>query len=54
MLMADVVRLTVEISFETHVYSFADRVYRYSEGGPIGLRSTCTLAKVVIGRWDQK
>ena len=24
------------------------------EGGPIGLRSTCALARVVMGRWDIK
>ena len=54
MVMAEVVRLTVETAFETHVYSFAGRVYRQSEGGPIGLRSTCALARVVMGRWDQK
>ena len=54
MVMAEIVRLTVETAFETHVYSFAGRVYRQSEGRPIGLRSTFALARVVMGRWDHK
>ena len=52
--MAEVERLTEETTFETHVYSLAGRVYMPSEGGPTGLRSTCALARVVMGRWDQK
>ena len=27
---------------------------RFTFGGPIGLCSTCALARVVMGRWDQK
>ena len=29
-------------------------VYRQTEGGPIGLRSTCAVARVVMARWDIK
>ena len=31
-----------------------DRILVYKEGGPIGLRSTCALARVVMARWDMK
>ena len=40
--------------FSTHLYSFGGRCYKQKEGGPIGLRSTCALARVVMGRWDSK
>ena len=52
--VAEVMRLAVEIMFSTHLYSFGGRCYKQKEGGPIGLRSTCALARVVMGRWDSK
>ena len=30
------------------------KLFNQREGGPIGLRSTCALARVVMGRWDCK
>ena len=53
-IMAEVLRLAVEIMFDTHIYSFGGHFYKQKEGGPIGLRSTCALARVVMGRWDIK
>ena len=38
----------------THIYSFGGRCYKQREGGPIGLRSTCALARVAMARWDCK
>ena len=53
-ILAEVMRLSVELMFETHCYSFGGKIYRQTEGGPIGLRSTCAVARVVMSRWDQK
>ena len=53
-IMSEVMRLAVEIMFSTHVYSFGGHCYKQKEGGPIGLRSTLVLARVVMGRWDIK
>ena len=53
-IVAEVMRLSVELMFETHCYSFGGKIYRQTEGGPIGLRSTCAVARVVMSRWDQK
>ena len=53
-LVAEVLRLAVEMMFSTHCYSFGGRIFRQTEGGPIGLRSTCAVARVVMARWDQK
>merc|ERR1711940_165359 len=47
-------RLAVELVYDTHVNSFDWKCYKQREGGPIGLRSTCALARVVMGRWDIK
>ena len=52
--MAEVMRLAVELMYETHLYTFGGKCYKQREGGPIGLRSTCALARVVMGRWDIK
>ena len=52
--MAEVMRLAVELMYDTHLYTFGGKCYKQREGGPIGLRSTCALARVVMGRWDIK
>ena len=54
LVMSEVLRLATEIMFETHLYNFNGRSYNQREGGPIGLRSTCALSRVVMGRWDVK
>ena len=54
MILSEVMRLAVEMMFSTHCYSFDGKVYRQTEGGPIGLRSTCAVARVVMSRWDVK
>ena len=53
-IMSEVMRLAVELMFSTHIYTFGGRSYKQKEGGPIGLRSMCALARVVMGRWDIK
>ena len=54
MVISEVLRLSIEIMFSTHIYSFGGRSYKQKEGGPIGLRSTCALSRVVMARWDEK
>ena len=54
MIISEVMRLSVELMFTTHIYSFGGRSYQQREGGPIGLRSTCALARVVMASWDCK
>ena len=38
----------------THVYSFDGKIFIQKEGGPIGLRSTCAVARVVMNEWDAR
>ena len=54
MIVGEVMRLSVEILFKTHCYSFKGKVFKQQDGGPIGLRSTCAIARVVMGRHSQK
>ena len=54
LVMSEVMRLSIELMFSTHIYSFGGRTYKQKEGGPIGLRSTCALSRVVMARWDVK
>ena len=42
-IISEVLRLGVETMFDTHIYSFGGRIFKQSEGGPIGLRSAQLL-----------
>ena len=52
MIVATVAEIGVRVMFRTHVYQFGGKLYHQLTGGPIGLRSTCAVARVVMGDWD--
>ena len=52
LIIATVAEIGVSVMFRTHVYQFGGRYYHQLTGGPIGLRSTCAVARVVMGDWD--
>ena len=54
MILGKIMLLAVEILFKTHCYSLKRFVFKQSDGGPIGLRPTCAIAKVVMARHNQK
>ena len=53
--MATVIQLATEAMSRYHFYEFGGKKFQQMGGGPIGLRGTCTLAKLVMqvfdGRW---
>ena len=53
-IIARVIEIAVRVMFSTHVYQFGGEYYRQSSGGPIGLRSTCAVARLVMKVWDDK
>ena len=53
-ILATVMQIAVRAVFDTHVYQFAGKLYHQQRGGPIGLRATCAIAKVVMGDWDRR
>ena len=52
--VAEVVSIGVKTMFATHVYSFGGRVFHQMVGGPIGLRSTGAIARVVMAMTDRR
>ena len=51
---AQVMQKSVLAIFQTHTYSFAQKFYLQKRVGPIGLRSTCCVARLVMMGWDQE
>ena len=54
LVLAKVIKTAVLAIFKTHTYSFGSKFYLQAKGGPIGLRSTCCVARLVIMWWDDK
>ena len=54
LLVATVVELATEFMFTHNYYRFAGNKYQQKEGGPIGLRGTCTIARLVLQVFDRK
>ena len=52
MIIAKVVEIAVNLAMSTHVYTFSGRYFLHCDGSPIGLRSTASLAALVIKLWD--
>ena len=53
-IIAQVNKIITETMFKTHVYTFGGQIFRQAKGGPIGLRSTCSVARLVMKIWDDK
>ena len=43
--------IAVKYVFSSHLYTFGGKVMRQEDGGPIGLRLTCALAKLRMAVW---
>ena len=54
MVVATIMKIAVLVLFRTHVYEFGGKFYLQKRGGPIGLRSTCAIARLVMIWWDEK
>ena len=39
---------------QSHIYTFSGKLYKQKAGGPIGLRGTCAIARLVMQMWDSK
>ena len=52
--VAEVVAIGVRTMFSTHVYTFGGQVFHQVIGGPIGLRSTGAIARVVMAMTDRR
>ena len=54
MVVATVMKIAVLVLFRTHVYEFGGKFFLQKKGGPIGLRSTCAIARIIMLWWDEK
>ena len=43
----------VNLVMSTHIYVFCGKYFLQRLGGPIGLRSTATIAALIMKLWDQ-
>ena len=48
------VQIGVLAMMNTHQYTFNGKTYLQLAGGPIGLRATCAVARVVMNVWDAR
>ena len=53
-IVATVILIATKFMFSSHLYTFAGKTYRQKTGGPIGLRGTCAIARLVMQMWDRK
>ena len=54
MVVATIVKIGVLVMMNTHVYSWDGDSYLQKAGGPIGLRSTCAIARVAMNEWNAR
>ena len=52
--VATVVKIGILEMMNTHMYSFNGKIDLQKLGGPIGLRSTCAVSRIVTNMWDAK
>ena len=50
--LAEMVRIGVICMMKTHVFQWDGRWFLQKNGGPIGLRATCAVARVIMLWWD--
>ena len=53
LIVAEVVMIVTEVMFKNHIYTFGGKTFRQKEGGPIGLRGTCAIARLTMCNWDR-
>ena len=53
-IVASVIKLATEAMFRKHFYSFGGKNFHQAGGGPIGLRGTCSVARLIMQIFDRK
>ena len=54
LIVAKTMHTAVLTLFKTHCYTFGGKYFLQKQGGPIGLRSTCCIARLVMTWWDKQ
>ena len=53
-IIAKVLEIGVRTVLENHVYKFGNKIYRQVVGGPMGLKLTGIVARLVMDRWARQ
>ena len=53
-IIASVIKVATETMFKKHFYSFGGKTFHQKGGGPIGLRGTCAVARLIMQIFDWK
>ena len=53
-IIAEVVAIATKAMFKNHFYNFGGRIFHQSQGGPIGLRGKCAVARIVMQMFDSR
>jgi hypothetical protein len=54
LMLSKAIEVGVRECFRNHLYTFNGEVYRQTDGGPIGLRLSMAISRVVMAMWDKK
>ena len=53
-MLSKAMEAAVKACFRNHLYQFEGKVYRQTEGRPIGLRLSMTVSRIVMAMWDKQ
>ena len=53
-IIGTVVEIATKAMFQLHFYTFGGRLFHQRGGGPIGLRGTCSISRVVMQMFDMR
>ena len=53
-IIATMVQIGVITMMNIHLYEFDGKIYLQQAGGPIGLRASCAVARVIMNHWDSR
>ena len=53
-IVGEVISLATRAMFNHHFYTFGGKVFHQKSGGPIGLRGTCSIARLIMQLYDKK
>ena len=53
-IISEVVKTATKAMFKNHFYEFSGKTFHQAQGGPLGLRGTCAIARLVLQVFDSK
>ena len=53
-MIGKVVEVAIKTTFGNHIYLFHNKLFKQLKGGPIGLRLTGVVARIVMDQWARR